>query len=550
MIRMGVDGPQPVPRDGSGMLAMPVDPPSPSGGDRFFGFGPPPAEFNKVSAFISVIGEAYVEMGKALKLPSGPGDFIYLLGWDFGRNANLGGSTAEALLRAADARGVTIRAMLFFNQQPGAGTLGSSAGPPPRNQPNVDFFNSLKNGSAIHDNRYLNFGSHHQKMLVIKHGEDLIGFCGGMDIEPGRANWHDCHLKIEGPAAFDLHQNFVDRWTDHPLGQNPSSFVPRVFLPPPPAKQNPKGDLQVRIVRTYGNGSAHDGLNDIAFSESADSLGLPGPPSSSKYAFAPIGERSIFNQIKSAILAANRFIYMEDQYLVADQPMAGLGDPLPKVLAAKLAEPDFKKLVILIARTEQVNGELLQAWQRRRNFISQLKAAAPDKVTVCQYKITQGADASGLEVPKFVHSKTWIFDDEFCLVSSANCNRRGYSHDSEIGAAVYDENLKGDRLYFAHELRMRLWMKHLNPSGDAKNLTNQDILDPVVASRFWSAPPAFAAIEPYDENGDKRNPPEAKNPILDRRVPSKVSGLAQTIANKILQNANDDWDVILDPDGS
>lgn len=524
---------------------MPVDPPSVGGGDRFF--LRVPSEDNLVTPFIRVHDEAYVEMSKMLKLPSGGGDFIFILGWAFGPDADMGGTRLGDLLRAADARGVAIRAMFFMNHLPDSGKLGSGGGPPPQNQPNVDFINSLAHGGAIHDDRYLRFASHHQKVLVIKHGDELVGFCGGMDMDPSRNNWHDVHLKVEGPGAFDLHQNFVDRWTDHPLSQHPSVFLQRVNLPPPPPRKPGKGELQVEVVRTFGNGSRHVGLDDISFR--SDSPNPPGgPTATTTYAFAPGGDRSIFNLLAKAIRASREFIYMEDQYLVEDQPMAGLGKSISEILADKVAEPGFKKLIILVARTEQVNGELLQAWQRRRQFIGLLKSAGLTKVSVCQYKINPGTFVD-LNVPIFVHSKTWIFDDEFCLVGSANCNRRGYSHDSELGAAVYDQNPRGDRLFFAHDLRMRLWMKHLNPDGD-KSISNRDLLDPIVAARFWSKPPPGAAIEPYDEDGDKANPPEAKNPSKDARISALVRPSLQSILGAILKNTDDDWDLVLDPDGS
>lgn len=542
---MGDRGPQPVPKDGTGQLALPVDPPNPGGGDKYF--LRVATDDNLVTAFIRVHDEAYVEMGKMLRLPSGAGDFIYIVGWDFRPDTDLDGTSVGDHLTAAASRGVAIRAMFFMNHLPGNGKLGSGEGPIPQNQPNVDFINALKTGGAIHDDRYLRFASHHQKAMVIKHGNELVGFCGGMDIHPFRNNWHDVHVKVEGPGAFDLHQNFVDRWTDHPLSMNPSVFLQRVTLPPPPPQKPGKGELQVEIVRTFGNGSRHAGIDDISFR--SDTPNPPGgPTATSTYAFAPGGDRAIFNLLAKSIRATKEFIYLEDQYLVADQPMFSVGGPISKILADKVAEPTFKKLIILVARTEQVNGELLQAWQRRRQFIGLIQSAGLTKVSVCHYKAKPGATILG-EVPTFVHSKSWIFDDEFCLVSSANCNRRGYSHDSEIGAAIFDPNPRGDRLYFAHELRMRLWMKHLNPGGD-KSITNRDILDPIAAARFWSKPPDIAAIEPYDQDGDKANPPNVTNPTPDTRIPARFTGAIQSAVGAILKDVNDDWDLVIDPDGS
>ena len=40
----------------------------------------------------------------------------------------------------------------------------------------------------------------------------------------------------------------------------------------------------------------------------------------------------------------------------------------------------------------------------------------------------------------YVHSKIWIMDDRFAVIGSSNCNNRGYNHDSEVVAGIYDES--------------------------------------------------------------------------------------------------------------
>ena len=63
----------------------------------------------------------------------------------------------------------------------------------------------------------------HQKALVV---DGRVAFVGGLDVtafdadrwdvqahtfRDGR-NWHDCHMKIEGPCVADVAANFVQRW--------------------------------------------------------------------------------------------------------------------------------------------------------------------------------------------------------------------------------------------------------------------------------------------------------------------------------------------------
>lgn len=483
---MGDEGPQTVPLNQEVALALPVDSGNASRGDRYF--TKIPDSENLVTPFIRVFTEAYPEMGRVIGLAGNNEDFIYLLGWDLAANTGMGPTTfGELVTKASNERGVAVRVMLYLNQKPGPGSLGSGGGPEPQNQDMVDFINALTNGGAVHDNRYLRFGSHHQKLLVVKHGGNLTAFCGGMDIHPSRTNWHDVHVKVEGRGAFSLHQVFVDRWTDHPITKFPNeALVNNKLLPPPGVPSPGPGELQVQVVATYGNGDKHAGLDDLHVPlalQEPDFFGNPNPMqtrlenASRRYTFAPNGDLELLELTAKCIAAAQRFIYIEDQYLVQESLMTGFGRSISALLADKLAERDFKRLVILVPRSEVVNGELHQAWRRRRTFIGLLRATDPAKVIVCTYKYTQDPNnprdrGPTNEKPVFVHSKFWVFDDEFCIVSSGNCNRRGMTHDSELGIGIFDPNFRSDRLNFAHDLRMRLWMKHLNPNNSANPLAS------------------------------------------------------------------------------
>ena len=105
----------------------------------------------------------------------------------------------------------------------------------------------------------------------------------------------------------------------------------------------------------------------------------------------PAAEHTVYDLIGNAISASKRFIYLEDQYLIANSSMRFGGEPISSLLANKLKDPSFEALVILIARTEWIDflGELgnpHQGWSRRKDFIDALRNAAPSKVVVCTYK--------------------------------------------------------------------------------------------------------------------------------------------------------------------
>ncbi|AXT85221.1 cardiolipin synthase B [Aeromicrobium sp. A1-2] len=57
-------------------------------------------------------------------------------------------------------------------------------------------------------------GRDHRKILVI---DDSAAFVGGYNIGSAYATeWRDTHLKIEGPAVWDLDNAFIDFWNMHP----------------------------------------------------------------------------------------------------------------------------------------------------------------------------------------------------------------------------------------------------------------------------------------------------------------------------------------------
>lgn len=57
-------------------------------------------------------------------------------------------------------------------------------------------------------------GRDHRKILVV---DEDVAYVGGYNIGSAYATeWRDTHLKIEGPAVWDLENAFVDFWNTHP----------------------------------------------------------------------------------------------------------------------------------------------------------------------------------------------------------------------------------------------------------------------------------------------------------------------------------------------
>ncbi|HKT39975.1 MAG TPA: phospholipase D-like domain-containing protein, partial [Ktedonobacterales bacterium] len=63
--------------------------------------------------------------------------------------------------------------------------------------------------------------------------------------------------------------------------------------------------------------------------------------------------------------------------------------------------------------------------------------------------------------PVYVHAKVAIIDDLWWTAGSANLNSRGLHSDAEINISVQDT-------VTAHDLRLRLWSEHLQPTAEER----------------------------------------------------------------------------------
>jgi phosphatidylserine/phosphatidylglycerophosphate/cardiolipin synthase-like enzyme len=190
-------------------------------------------------------------------------------------------------------------------------------------------------------------GLYHQKFAIIKVGADHFGYCGGIDFNPNRLDdanhlargpYHDVHARIEGNAVHDLALTFDQRWERDGGGQDPAFEVPGID-----AALAPGGDI-VQVARTYYAPAI--GGEDRALH------------------FAPNGDRTLFDTMRLAILHAQEFIYIEDQYFT----------PPPEyreALVGKVARREIRQLIVTIpGSTDQLFGDAV-----RQAFISDLMAA-------------------------------------------------------------------------------------------------------------------------------------------------------------------------------
>ncbi len=505
----------------------------------------------------------------------------------------------DLLKAASNDRGVAIRAMLNLHPSPKPPDKYKSA-----NFTLVAELNKLTNCAAINDFRYLYLnGTHHQKLVLVYNAKGLMAYVGTCDVQEGRINakWCEVHCKVMGDAALELYQVFAKRWAEHTavfqrIGKMNSYIKPAADVRAVAAQS---GNFLVQTATTYGNPNRANPFRFLPFraapsyqhvnyphrielnTEGFLSLGgiFLSPISlfkygndfftekesgatqaiedalkqNSTYAFAQQGHTGIYHLIKKAIANTKETIYLEDQYLVNDDKMGSYASMLD-LLVEKVKQTTFKKLIVFCTRIDDINNEFqFTGWVHRNHFIRDLIAAGNDKVVICQYK-SRGTLKCSFGQPHeslfYIHSKTWVFDDEYLITGSANCNRRGYSHDSELDIGVYDQNKQ-----FVHDLRVKMWKSRLNTQGMLRSeIQDNELNDFLSAAKFWEFPDRYgltiennrnanlapsqyldldlAKFQDYLKAHPDGNPLDAVFPSLLEKL--KMDGL---------------WNFVVDPDG-
>lgn len=453
------------------------------------------------------------------------GDQVYFSAWVVDQDKQIDGSGTS--MREQFARvlreGASVRALLWWPYLNLDRNLVSA---------NREFALSLREmgGGVVLDQRVRPVGCHHQKFLVIRRPrrpESDIALLGGIDPCPSRLDrhrhrgdsdvqlsidskrygerpaWHDAHLQLRGPAVAAVEHCFRERWQDAAtrlcgplprfrrrlgLGEPEAEELP-VQLPPPPRS----GPHAVQLLRTY-------------------------PTKRPPYLFARRGERSVARGYAKALERARRFVYVEDQFLWS--PMVA-----EAFAAALRREPELRLVAVVPAHPEKGGAvEVATCDAAQDTALSVLYAAGGDRVDVFELENDRG-------LPTYVHSKVCVMDDSWAAVGSANLNRRSWTYDSELTAAVLDE--RQPTTGFAHELRLRLWREHLGREpGHDSGLT--DPCDGVELLRN-----AAAELDAWHESGRRTPRPRGQVRRHPRRAVSTATRLWAVPLGRLM----------IDPDG-
>ena len=259
---------------------------------------------------------------------------------------------------------------------------------------------------------------HHEKTIVV---DDRIAFVGGIDLtsesgdrydwnhHPPRADvgWHDACACIEGPAVADVAEHFWMRWREV-TGETLEEV----------SRPEAAGSVDLQIVRTIPERI---------------------------YDATPKGDFGIVESYLRALKAAQRFVYIENQFLWSPEIEAVLQDKI-----ANPPSPDFRVVLVLPAKPNSGSDDT-------RGMLACLIEADDDngRVLAC----TLYARTGELADPVYIHAKIAIIDDEWLTLGSANLNEHSLFNDTEMNLVTHDREL-------ARKTRLRLWTEHLELQVD------------------------------------------------------------------------------------
>ncbi|WIG59914.1 MAG: Cardiolipin synthetase [Ktedonobacterales bacterium] len=303
------------------------------------------------------------------------------------------------------------------------------------------------------------------------------------DLGPSPHPWHDAHVMVVGEPARDVARNFVQRWEE--------AGRPWYRRAAPPL---------VRLTRMYASGQRASGQRALLRSERGVLPPGAGPEVAGAgarvqvirtipaltYRFAPAGIHGIAQAYTLAARRAERFIYLESQYLWLEtfiglkSPRVGPTSHHMKALLTELATAAERGVTIALVLPDHPNcgrayTDATIAWLReqaphaaaegRLHFFCLATSAPHAKNGMMRYR------------PIYVHAKVAVVDDRWATLGSANLNSRGMGHDAELNLAVLDTA-------FARSLRLLLWSEHTGLQPEAHT--------------GWPAPAALPLLRPLE----------------------------------------------------
>lgn len=226
----------------------------------------------------------------------------------------------------------------------------------------------------------------HRKVLVV---DGRTGFTGGVGIAQewcGNARdpseWRDTHFRVEGHAVRGLRAGFLGNWAEAVAESTPSPAWHLPELEAEDSHEAPRpGEALAQVVRS----TAGFGWSDIA------------------------------TLTETAIGLARRSLRIGTAYFAPDEPTT---------------------VQLITAARRGVRVEVMLPWPHLDNRVSQLagaEAIAPLLDAGVSVQVFQ---------PTMYHAKLMLLDEEWCVIGSANFNRRSAQQDDELCLVLHDPALR------------------------------------------------------------------------------------------------------------
>lgn len=253
--------------------------------------------------------------------------------------------------------------------------------------------------------------SHHEKLVIV---DDAVAFCGGLDVtirrwdtpdhhpadrrrvDPGGQAYepfHDLQMMVDGAAAAALAEVARSRWAAATgVEQAP---VAADADPWPRGLDADLREVDMAITRTRPRMNGDDEVREVEAS------------------------------IRAAIAEAERFIYIENQYLTAHA--------VRDVLAARMRQrPELEVMAVVPGdHNGWLEKNAMQAGRAR--FMARFhRLGLADRIRLYAPEVEKEGKTAAVQV----HAKIMVVDDRSLRVGSANLNNRSMGFDSECDLIV------------------------------------------------------------------------------------------------------------------
>ncbi|GAA0554307.1 phospholipase D-like domain-containing protein [Actinomadura livida] len=263
---------------------------------------------------------------------------------------------------------------------------------------------------------------------------------------------HDVSMSMKGPAVADAYDAFRLHWNAALPAEDAQDRVEGIARPAKRAG-GPESIAALQIVRT---------LDDGLFDERSD------------------GERGILEGYLRAFAQAQRFIYLETQYLTNPT----LADALLKAVSDRPA----LRVVIALNINPDIPTYPRQQQKLVNELFARLPAGRPPQVGVFTRWTFDRADPPARPRPRiapiWLHSKVGVVDDVWATVGSANLDGASLdrvdawaipefvdSRHSEQNVNILNGVDGQPATAVVETLRRRLWAEHLGIAADDPALT-------------------------------------------------------------------------------